>query len=139
VLSANTSSPQIGDDVVLQRTGRDTVTVKRAERGADGKLSPKEVAVFRNRWVIEKQSFLDARAAAAQTVRDLGAKRRVSTPSSPGPISRCGLRSPLRARSAIRRISGDSSLRFAARLRMRSSRANRCSRFGYANALREYR
>jgi hypothetical protein len=62
VLPANTSSPQAGDDVVLQRTGRDTVTVKRAERGADGKLSPKEVAVFRNRWVIEKQSFLDARA-----------------------------------------------------------------------------
>ena len=70
MLPANTSSPQTGDDVVLQRTGRDTVTVKRAERGADGKLSPKEVAVFRNRWVIEKQSFLDARAAAAQTVRD---------------------------------------------------------------------
>jgi hypothetical protein len=69
-VSQSLSRPQIGDDVVLQRTGRDVVTVKRAERGADGELKPKEVVVFRNRWVIEKQSFFDARAAAAQTVRD---------------------------------------------------------------------
>jgi hypothetical protein len=64
------TQPQIGDDVVLQRTGRDTVTVKRQERGADGEVRPKDVEVFRNRWVIEKQSFFEARAVAAQIVRD---------------------------------------------------------------------
>jgi hypothetical protein len=64
------SQPHIGDDVVLQRTGRDSVTVKRAERGTDGELRPKEAAVFRNRWVLEKRSFFDARAVAAETVRD---------------------------------------------------------------------
>lgn len=65
------TQPQIGDDVVLVRTGRDLVTVKRPERGADGQLTPREVDVFRNRWVIEKESFFEARAAAAQVVRDV--------------------------------------------------------------------
>jgi hypothetical protein len=66
------TQPQIGDDVVLVRTGRDLVTVKRPERGADGQLTPKEVDVFRNRWVIEKESFFEARAAAARVVRNAG-------------------------------------------------------------------
>lgn len=39
-------------------------------RGPDGQLHPKEAEVFRNRWVIEKQSFFEARTAAAQIVRD---------------------------------------------------------------------
>jgi hypothetical protein len=64
------TQPQISDEVVLVRTGRDLVTVKRPERGADGQLTPREVDVFRNRWVIEKESFFEARAAAAQVVRD---------------------------------------------------------------------
>ena len=64
------TQPQIGDDVVLVRTGRDLVTVKRPERGADGQLMPKEIDVFRNRWVIEKQEFFAQRAAAAQIVRN---------------------------------------------------------------------
>jgi hypothetical protein len=66
------TQPQIGADVVLVRTGRDLVTVKRPERGADGQLTPKEVDVFRNRWVIEKESFFEARAAAARVVRNAG-------------------------------------------------------------------
>ncbi len=64
------TQPQIGDEVVLQHSGRDRVTVKRTERGEDGELHPKDVDVFRNRWVIEKQSFFEARTAAAQIVRD---------------------------------------------------------------------
>jgi hypothetical protein len=71
-LAKSLTQPQIGDEVVLLRTGRDLVTVKRPERGADGQLTPKEVDVFRNRWVIEKESFFEARAAAAQVVRDAG-------------------------------------------------------------------
>jgi Large polyvalent protein-associated domain 7 len=69
-LGKSLTQPQIGDEVVLARTGRDLVTVKRPERGADGQLTPKEVDVFRNRWVIEKQEFFEQRAAAAQIVRN---------------------------------------------------------------------
>jgi hypothetical protein len=63
------TQPQIGDEVVLQRTGREAVTVKRQERGSDAQSRPKNVEVFRNRWVIEKESFFQARAAAAEVVR----------------------------------------------------------------------
>jgi putative DNA primase/helicase len=64
------TQPQIGDEVILQRTGRDAVTVKRQERDPEGQFRSKNVEVFRNRWVLEKQSFFEARAAAAQLVRD---------------------------------------------------------------------
>lgn len=64
------TQPEIGEEVILQRTGRDAVTVKRAERDAQGQLSTKEIDVFRNRWVIEKKEFFEQRAAAAQAVRD---------------------------------------------------------------------
>jgi hypothetical protein len=78
------TQPQIGDDVVLVRTGRDIVTVKRPERGADGYLTPSEVDVFRNRWVIEKESFFEARAVAAQMVRDAGVGSREAVRQHPG-------------------------------------------------------
>ena len=64
------TQPQIGDEVVLQRTGREAVTIKRQERGSDGQSRPKNVEVFRNRWVVEKESFFQARAAAAEVVRN---------------------------------------------------------------------
>jgi hypothetical protein len=64
------TQPQIGDEVILQRIGRDAVTVKREARGADGQVTPKDVAVFRNRWVIEKEGFFEARTAAAEVVRN---------------------------------------------------------------------
>jgi conjugative element/phage-associated large polyvalent protein len=64
------TQPQIGDQVILQRTGRDAVTVKRSVRRADGQAGLKDVAVFRNRWLIEKREFFEQRAAAAQIVRD---------------------------------------------------------------------
>lgn len=60
----------IGDEVILQRPGRDAVTVKRQERGADGELSARDAGVFRNRWVIEKPEFFERRANAAEIVRD---------------------------------------------------------------------
>jgi putative DNA primase/helicase len=64
------TQPKIGDAVILQRTGRDPVTVKRRERDAEGALAEKEVPVFRNRWVIEKQSFFEERERAASVVRN---------------------------------------------------------------------
>jgi hypothetical protein len=69
-VASSLTQPQAGDSVVLQRTGRDAVTVKRQERGYDGQSRPKNVEVFRNRWVIEKESFFQARAAAAEVVRN---------------------------------------------------------------------
>lgn len=64
------TQPQIGEEVILQRTGRDTVTVKRVEKDSEGQLKPREVDVYRNRWVLEKRKFFEQRVAAAQVVRD---------------------------------------------------------------------
>jgi hypothetical protein len=64
------TQPQLGDEVILQRTGRDTVTVKRAERDAQGQVNHREVETYRNRWVLERREFFERRAAAAQIVRD---------------------------------------------------------------------
>ena len=64
------TQPKIGDEVILQRAGRDAVTVKRRQRNAEGALAEKEVPAFRNRWVIEKQSFFEERERAASVVRN---------------------------------------------------------------------
>jgi Large polyvalent protein-associated domain 7 len=69
-IAKSLTQPQIGDEIVLRRTGRDAVTVKRQERDAQGQLAAKEVEAYRNRWVIEKREFFEQRAAAAQLVRD---------------------------------------------------------------------
>jgi hypothetical protein len=69
-IAKSLTQPQIGEEVVLRRTGRDAVTVKRLERDAQGQLAAKEVEAYRNRWVIETREFLEQRAAAAQVVRD---------------------------------------------------------------------
>jgi hypothetical protein len=73
------TQPQIGDEVILQRAGRDAVTVKRHERDPRGQVVGKNVEVFRNRWAIEKREFLDERAMTAQVVRDaaIGAREAV--------------------------------------------------------------
>lgn len=64
------TQPEVGDEVILQRTGRDAVTVKRQERDAGGQLRTKDAEVFRNRWMIEKQEFFEQRATAAEVVRN---------------------------------------------------------------------
>ena len=47
------------------------MTVKRRERNADGQvLTEKDLDTHRNRWVIEKREFLQARAMAAQVLRN---------------------------------------------------------------------
>lgn len=76
------SRPVAGDTVALRSLGRDSVTVKTPVRDADGKLvGQKDLDTHRNRWIVEKQSFLEDRALAAQTLRDTsidpkqGAKR----------------------------------------------------------------
>ena len=69
-MTKSLTQPQVGDEVLLQKTGRDVVTVKRHERDAEGQLKPKDVETHRNRWVIEKSAFFAERAQAAQVVRD---------------------------------------------------------------------
>jgi hypothetical protein len=65
------TQPHVGDEVILQRLGRQMVTVKRREKDGEGTLREREVEVFRNRWRIEKQAFFEERAAAADVVRDV--------------------------------------------------------------------
>ena len=70
-MTQSLTQPQVGDEVVLQKTGRDLVTVKRVEWDDQGRpTGTKDVETHRNRWVIEKSNFLAERAQAAQVVRD---------------------------------------------------------------------
>jgi Large polyvalent protein-associated domain 7 len=64
------SQPKVGDEVILQRTGRDPVTVKRQEKDEQGELREREVEAFRNRWGFETREFLDQRRAAADLLRN---------------------------------------------------------------------
>jgi Large polyvalent protein-associated domain 7 len=64
------TQPQVGDEVILQRSGRDAVTVQRRVHHSEGQPKESAVEVYRNRWVIEKQEFFEQRATAAQVVRD---------------------------------------------------------------------
>jgi hypothetical protein len=69
-IAKSLTQPQVGDAVVLQRSGRDAVTVQRRERDSEGQPKEKAVEVYRNRWVIEKREFFEQRASAAQVVRN---------------------------------------------------------------------
>ncbi len=65
------TQPRMGEEVALVPQGKDAVKVKRRERDDEGRvLQEKELAVHRNRWVIEKREFFEARAAAAAVLRD---------------------------------------------------------------------
>jgi hypothetical protein len=82
-LAKSLTQPQVGDEVILQQTGKDAVTVKRLERSPEGELQPKEAAVYRNRWVIEKREFFDERARAADVVRDASVDPRTAVRERP--------------------------------------------------------
>jgi hypothetical protein len=77
------TQPEIGDEVILQRTGRDAVTVKRPERDAQGQVVERDVDTYRNRWVLEKREFFEQRAAAAQVVRDAAVEPRAAVRQHP--------------------------------------------------------
>lgn len=65
------TQPQIGDEIVLQETGREAITVKRPIRDEQGQIAgSREVLAHRNRWVVERRDFFEARARDANTVRD---------------------------------------------------------------------
>src|SRR6185437_8384399 len=71
------TQPQVGDEIAMRLTGADRVTVHRRDRDADGRVTgEREVGASRNRWVVEKREFFEARAAAAEVLRDPNVDRR---------------------------------------------------------------
>ena len=63
--------PEAGDEVGLRAIRQDAVTVHAPERDAEGKVvAEKDLAVHRNRWIVEKRAFFAERAQAARTLRD---------------------------------------------------------------------
>jgi hypothetical protein len=65
------TKPQIGEEVGLRAVRQDPVTVKARRRDADGQeVADQDLDTHRNRWIIEKRAFFEARAAAAEIVRD---------------------------------------------------------------------
>lgn len=78
------TQPQIGDEIAMRRTGAEKVTVQRRERAADGRvIAEHEVGATRNRWVVEKREFFEARAAAAEVLRDPSVDRRKAVRQHP--------------------------------------------------------
>jgi putative DNA primase/helicase len=69
-ISKSLTQPQIGDAVILQRTGQRPVTVTRRTRGEDGEPLEQVIGALRNRWVLEKQEFFEERTKSASVVRN---------------------------------------------------------------------
>jgi len=65
------TKPKIGEEVGLRAVRQDPVTIKARRRDADGQeVADQDLDTHRNRWIIEKRAFFEARAAAAEIVRD---------------------------------------------------------------------
>jgi hypothetical protein len=65
------SRPQVGDEIGLRAVRQEAVKVRAHERDTDGKVvAEKDLDTHRNRWIVEKRSFFEARAEAARTLRD---------------------------------------------------------------------
>lgn len=65
------TQPQIGDEIGIRSTGADRVTVKRRARDATGRIvDQREIDTRRNHWLVEKRELFEARAAAAEVLRD---------------------------------------------------------------------
>ena len=70
-LRESLTRPEAGDEVGLRAIRQDAVTVHAPERDADGKIvAEKDLAVHRNRWIVEKRAFFTERAEAARMLRD---------------------------------------------------------------------
>ena len=70
-MGESASKPQTGDEIGLRAVRKDAVTVKAAKRDHAGKvIGEQDLDALRNRWVVEKRSFFDARSGLAEKVRD---------------------------------------------------------------------
>jgi hypothetical protein len=78
------TQPQMGDAIGIRQTGADPVTVKRRARDANGRIvAQREIATRRNHWVVEKREFFEARAAAAEVLRNPNIDRRKAVRQHP--------------------------------------------------------
>jgi hypothetical protein len=68
-LKDSLSQPKAGDEVGLRVVGQDDVTVK-GRRPDTGSPTAEDIETHRNRWVVEKRAFFEARATAADVVRN---------------------------------------------------------------------
>jgi putative DNA primase/helicase len=65
------TKPKAGDDIGLRAVRKDSVTVKTTKRDKTGKvIGEQDLDALRNRWIVEKRAFFDARTAAAEAVRN---------------------------------------------------------------------
>jgi hypothetical protein len=65
------TKPKAGDDIGLRAVRKDSVTVKAMKRDKAGKvIGEQDLDALRNRWIVEKRAFFDARTAAAEAVRN---------------------------------------------------------------------
>jgi hypothetical protein len=83
-LKESLTQPAIGDEVGLRTVRQDAVRVKAPERDADGNvLGERDLDTHRNRWIIEKREFFEARAQAARTVRNVSVDPRQAVKTHP--------------------------------------------------------
>jgi putative DNA primase/helicase len=62
--------PEAGEEVGLRAVRQESVKVRTQRRDAEGALIEGNLDTHRNRWILEKRGFFDARAEAARAVRD---------------------------------------------------------------------
>lgn len=83
-LRESKSHPQIGDRIIVRRTGQHDVTVRAKEFDSSGQLlGEKDKATHRNAWRIEKADFVAEREALARVVRDVGVSPERGTQAHP--------------------------------------------------------
>jgi Large polyvalent protein-associated domain 7 len=77
------TQPQLGDEVALRSVLQEAVKVRTHKRDEAGQLVERDLATHRNRWILEKQTFFEARADAARTVRDTSIDPKEAVKSHP--------------------------------------------------------
>jgi putative DNA primase/helicase len=71
-LKESLTQPVMGDEVGLRTVRQDAVKVKTPERDGDGNVvGERDLDTHRNRWIIEKRGFFEARAHAARLLRNV--------------------------------------------------------------------
>jgi hypothetical protein len=71
-LKESLTQPAMGDEVGLRSVRQDAVKVKTPERDGDGNVvGERDLDTHRNRWIIEKRGFFEARAHAARLLRNV--------------------------------------------------------------------
>jgi len=72
-LKESLTKPGVGEEVGLRAVREEPVTVKARRRDPQGHAQGglEDLSTHRNRWIIEKRGFFEARAVAAETLRNI--------------------------------------------------------------------